>query len=134
VLGQGGRCGGGPAGRATEGNAGPVPFLTSSQSFSDGPDYFKNTASRRADLSSHRGLLFLSRNDSAGRSYHGNLTAPFRVRHPLEIPTGIPRDSSSEMRSPSHPATLPPTASLRLHRDGHPGGTFRCGQTADHEL
>ena len=47
-------------------------------------------------------------------SYRGNLTAPFGVSLPAKYPPGIPWSFTTEICSPSCPATPLPTEFLRL--------------------
>ena len=47
-------------------------------------------------------------------SYRGDLAAPFSGSLPAKYSPSIPWSFTSEIRSPSHPATLPPIAWLRL--------------------
>ena len=55
-------------------------------------------------------------------SYRGDLAAPFSGSLPAKYSPSIPWSFTSEMRSPSHPATLPPIAWLRLRCEPR-----RCG-------
>src|SRR5437867_4344586 len=50
----------------------------------------------------------------SGGSYRGKLTAPFGVSFPAKYPPGIPWSFTTDIFSPSHPATPPPTVFLRL--------------------
>ncbi len=62
-------------------------------------------------------------------SYQGDLTAPFSGSLLAKYPPSIPWSLTFELHSPSHPATLPTIAWIRL---SHPAA-FTGEPLAEHE-